>query len=54
MGIVVGRDAANRRFVANTSNDPAFLSTFESAEQVGRRGTVRRHDDGQHNLFTPD
>jgi acetyl-CoA C-acetyltransferase len=53
MGIVVGRDEAGRRFVANTSNDPAFLSAFESAEQVGRRGTVRRHDDGRRNLFTP-
>jgi len=24
---------------------------MEAAEQIGRRGTVRRADDGVHNLF---
>ena len=53
MGIVIGRDEAGRRFVAHTPNDPAFLAKFEAEEQVGRRGMVRRHEDGVHNLFEP-
>jgi acetyl-CoA C-acetyltransferase len=53
MGIVIGRDAQGRRFVANTPTDEALLRAMEAAEQVGRRGTVRRSDDGQHNLFLP-
>ncbi|HWA62235.1 MAG TPA: acetyl-CoA acetyltransferase [Caulobacteraceae bacterium] len=54
MGIVVGRDAAGRRFVANTPNDEASLRAFESSEQVGTVGIVRRHEDGRRNLFLPD
>jgi acetyl-CoA C-acetyltransferase len=54
MGIVVGRDEAGRRFVANTPHDAATLAGLESSEQVGRSGTVRPADDGQTNLFTPD
>jgi len=53
MAIVVGRDEAGRRFVANTPQDPALLAGMETAEQVGRRGTVRQSDDGL-NLFIPD
>ena len=51
MGIVVGRDSAGARFVANTPNDEATLKAMEGAEQIGRSGTVRRADDGVHNLF---
>jgi acetyl-CoA C-acetyltransferase len=54
MGIVVGRDANDRRFVAVTPNDPATLAALEAAEQVGRTGTVTQGDDSQTNLFTPD
>jgi acetyl-CoA C-acetyltransferase len=54
MGIVVGRDANDRRFVAVTPNDPATLMALEAAEQVGRTGTVSAGPDGQTNLFTPD
>ncbi|WP_411287508.1 acetyl-CoA acetyltransferase [Phenylobacterium sp.] len=54
MGIVVGRDEAGRRFVANTPDDPATLAAFEAVEQVGRGGSVRPSDDGLTNLFTPD
>lgn len=54
MGIVVGRDANDRRFVAVTPNDPATLTALEAAEQVGRTGTVSPGPDGQTNLFTPD
>ena len=35
MGIVIGRDADGRRFVAKTPNDPATLAGLEQGEQVG-------------------
>ncbi|MFI4949416.1 MAG: acetyl-CoA acetyltransferase [Caulobacterales bacterium] len=54
MGIVIGRDQADRRFVANTPNDPATLAGLEQGEQVGRSGQVSRGPDGQINLFVPD
>jgi acetyl-CoA C-acetyltransferase len=54
MGIVVGRDANDRRFVAVTPSDPATLAALEAREQVGRTGFVRLGGDGQTNLFTPD
>ena len=59
MGIVVGRDADNRRFVALTPNDPATLAGLEQGEQVGRTGRVGPGPEGagphgQTNLFTPD
>jgi acetyl-CoA C-acetyltransferase len=54
MGIVIGRDAADRRFVAVTPNDPATLAGLEQGEQVGRTGQVALGSDGQTNLFTPD
>ena len=53
MGIVVGRDANDRRFVAVTPSDPATLAALEASEQVGRTGVVSSAD-GQTNLFTPD
>jgi len=52
-GIVVGRDADGRRFVAMMPDDEATLRELESREGVGRAGTVTRHPDGQRNLFTP-
>ncbi len=54
MGIVIGRDAEGRRFVANTPTDPALLAAMEAEEQIGRRGVARPADDGVHNLFVPD
>jgi acetyl-CoA C-acetyltransferase len=54
MGIVIGRDSAGRRFVANTPRDEATLGAMEATEQIGRRGFVRRSDDGVHNLFSPE
>ncbi|MBX3483525.1 acetyl-CoA acetyltransferase [Phenylobacterium sp.] len=51
MGIVIGRDANGRRFVANTRNDPATLASLEASEQVGRKGTVRQS--GGLNIFEP-
>ncbi|MDB5449564.1 MAG: acetyl-CoA acetyltransferase [Phenylobacterium sp.] len=54
LGIVIGRDASDRRFVAHTPADAETLTAFEAMEQVGRTGTVRPPDDGQTNLFIPD
>ncbi len=54
MGIVIGRDAQGRRFVANTPNDEASLKAMESAEQIGRVGTVGPLGDGVRNLFNVD
>jgi acetyl-CoA C-acetyltransferase len=54
MGIVIGRDAEDRRFVAQTPDDPEVLRDLESREGVGRTGTVGPHPDGVRNLFIPD
>ncbi len=54
MGIVIGRDAAGRRFVAQTPEDPGVLCDLESREGVGRTGVVGPHPDGVRNLFIPD
>ncbi|MDP1631937.1 MAG: acetyl-CoA acetyltransferase [Caulobacter sp.] len=53
MGIVVGRDEHDRRFVAVTPDDEATLRDLESREGVGRAGTVGPHPDGKRNLFVP-
>lgn len=50
LGIVVGRLADGRRFVAHLDADAAALAEFEAREGVGRTGTVR--SDGDHNRFT--
>ncbi|MFI4973259.1 MAG: acetyl-CoA acetyltransferase [Caulobacterales bacterium] len=54
MGIVIGRDEQDRRFVSNTPADPETLKDLEGVEGVGRTGEVRLADDGVHNIFTPD
>ena len=53
-GIVVGRDAQGRRFVANTPADEATLRDLESREGVGRSGQVGPSEDGSLNIFVPD
>jgi acetyl-CoA C-acetyltransferase len=53
MGIVIGRDAQGRRFVANTPPDEALLLDLQSREGVGRRGVVESFDGGMRNVFTP-
>jgi acetyl-CoA C-acetyltransferase len=53
MGIVIGRDADDRRFVAHTPNDPETLAGLEQGEQVGRTGRVAAGPNDT-NLFTPD
>jgi acetyl-CoA C-acetyltransferase len=54
MGIVIGRDSAGRRFVAQTPSDEATLRAMEQSEQVGRAGRVSQAEDGVHNLFVPN
>jgi acetyl-CoA C-acetyltransferase len=54
MGIVVGRDEADRRFCAVTPGDPATLAGLAQGEQVGRTGRVSPSPDGQTNVFVPD
>jgi acetyl-CoA C-acetyltransferase len=53
MGIVIGRDEAGRRFVANTpKGDTDIMAALESRESVGRKGQVVH--DGDRNIFTPE
>ena len=47
-GIVVGRDAQNRRFLANTPDDDATLDWMMREEMLGRSGKVTP---GDRNLF---
>lgn len=54
LGIVIGRDASGRRFVANTPSDTTTLADLESREGVGRTGVVARSADDRLNIFTPD
>jgi acetyl-CoA C-acetyltransferase len=54
MGIVVGRDEQDRRFVAQIPPDADILSSLETSEGVGRMGTVRPSADGAKNIFIPD
>ncbi len=52
-GIVIGRDAQGRRFIANTPEDEALLRDLQGREGVGRRGTVISTEGGKKNIFTP-
>ena len=54
LGIVIGRDEAGRRFVANTRTEPAVLAELESREGVGRRGRVRHDRERNLNLIELD
>ena len=54
LGIVIGRDSENRRFVAQTPKDPKVLASLELAEGVGRPGRVEFLTDTGKNLFIPD
>jgi len=51
LGIVIGRLADGRRFLANTPNDPAVLQNLLEVDSLGRAGTVS-HQDGK-NIFIP-
>ena len=55
MGVIVGRDAADRRFAAIIpGTETEALASLESREGVGRTGTVARSQDDRRNLFTLD
>jgi acetyl-CoA C-acetyltransferase len=43
-GIVLGRDDAGRRFLANTPPDRALLEDLEGREGVGLRGRLSSRD----------
>ena len=51
--ILFGRDAQNRRFVANTPTDKTLLSDMTTNEFLGTRGSVRVDENGV-NIFKPD
>ena len=52
-GIVIGRDAGDRRFIANTPADRRTLDAMTSREMVSAKGAVQRSADGETNIFTP-
>ncbi len=54
MGIVIGRDSAGRRFVANTPTDRGTLLDLQAREGVGRPGVVQSGEGGMKNVFVPD
>jgi len=54
LGIVIGRDAAGHRFVAETPKDEATLRGLEAVESVGRPGSVGPSPDSARNRFVPD
>ena len=55
MGVIVGRDEADRRFAAIIpGTETEALASLESREGVGRTGTVARSQDDRRNLFTLD
>jgi acetyl-CoA C-acetyltransferase len=51
MGIIIGRLADGKRFIAHTPHDPATLSDLMERETLGRRGRVTAGD--KTNLFVP-
>ncbi|MGE3143442.1 MAG: acetyl-CoA acetyltransferase, partial [Hyphomonadaceae bacterium] len=52
-GIIIGRDAQDRRFVARPPDDERILDSLERSEGVGRIGTVTSEPGGLNNIFTP-
>ncbi|MBI1250027.1 MAG: acetyl-CoA acetyltransferase [Alphaproteobacteria bacterium] len=54
LGIIVGRDAQGRRFVANTPEDEGVLMDLQARDAIGRTGVVASFDGGMRNVFTPD
>lgn len=50
-GIVLGRTAEGRRFLANTPGDRALLEGFVAAEQVGSKGKLSQQ--GGFTIFEP-
>ena len=53
-GIVIGRTASDRRFIANTPPDRALLEPMTEQEMIGTRGHVAHDAASGINTFTPD
>lgn len=51
--ILFGRDAEDRRFIANTPDDPALLADMTRRDYLGAAGGVEANGDGI-NIFKPD
>jgi len=51
--ILFGRDAEDRRFIANTPDDAALLSDMTTRDYLSVTGTVSNNEDGI-NIFKPD
>ena len=49
-GIVFGRDAERRRFIANTPGDRRTLESMMKHEIIGTKGTAAQSEDGR-NVF---
>lgn len=55
MGVIVGRDEADRRFAAIIpGTETEALASLEAREGIGRMGTVSRAGDDRRNIFTLD
>ncbi|MEX0749417.1 MAG: acetyl-CoA acetyltransferase, partial [Dehalococcoidia bacterium] len=52
LGIVIGRGARGRRFIANTPHDVSLLESMTQREFIGTKGHVTQSSDGK-NVFTP-
>jgi acetyl-CoA C-acetyltransferase len=52
LGIVFGRDAEGRRFIANAPGDRRTLESMTKHEFIGTKGTAAQSEDGR-NVFSP-
>ena len=51
--ILFARDPQDRRFIANTPDDPALLADMTTRDYLGASGSVETNPDGV-NIFKPD
>jgi acetyl-CoA C-acetyltransferase len=52
-GIIIGRTASDRRFMANTPNDRSLLESMTQKEMAGARGVVAQDESTGISTFTP-
>ena len=53
VGIVIGRDAEDRRFIANTPPDRALMESMTQREFIGTKGRAGQSPEGT-NIFSPE
>jgi acetyl-CoA C-acetyltransferase len=53
LGIVIGRDAEDRRFIANTPPDRGLMESMTRREFIGTRGRAGQSPEGT-NIFSPE